>query len=66
MTDVFNRNIGYAGSILPEQTMFTDLAGLASGLVTGVQCEYTQQLSRMWSLFGVHWQYSFSWWRTIS
>lgn len=48
--DIFGRNIRYAGSLLPETTMITNAGGLGGGLVTGLQMEYTQQLSRMWSL----------------
>lgn len=52
MSDYFSRNISYAGSHKPESVMFTNLGGLGSGLVTGVNLDYTQQVSRMWSLFG--------------
>jgi hypothetical protein len=50
MADIFNRNLTYAGSILPEKTFLSNTGGLGSGLVTGVRVDYAQQLSRMWSL----------------
>ena len=50
MGDVFSRDLTYAGSILPEKTFLSNTGGLGSGLVTGVRVDYTQQLSRMWSL----------------
>ena len=50
MSDIFSRDLTYAGSILPEKTFLSDTGGLGSGLVTGVRVDYTQQLSRMWSL----------------
>ena len=48
--DMFGRSFTYGGSLLPENTLLTNTAGLASGLVTGVRLDYSQQLSRMWSL----------------
>lgn len=50
MSDIFSRDLTYAGSVLPEKTFLSDTGGLGSGLVTGVRVDYTQQLSRMWSL----------------
>ena len=52
MSDVFGRNLQYTGTIKPESIFFSDTGGLASGLVSGVQLEYAQQVSRMWSLLG--------------
>lgn len=50
MSDIFSRDLIYAGSILPEKTFLSNTGGLGNGLVTGVRVDYTQQLSRMWSL----------------
>ena len=50
MSDIFSRDLTYAGSILPEKTFLSNTGGLGNGLVTGVRVDYTQQLSRMWSL----------------
>ena len=50
MGDIFSRDLTYAGSILPEKTFLSNTGGLGSGLVTGVRVDYTQHLSRMWSL----------------
>lgn len=50
--DMFKRNIGYSGTIKPETAFFSSAQGIGSGLVTGVQLRYEQQLTRTWSLFG--------------
>lgn len=52
MSDYFKRSISYAGTHKPEAIMITDLGGMGSGLITGINLDYTQQMSRMWSLFG--------------
>lgn len=50
MSDVFGRKVEHTGTVRPEDIFMSDLAGLGSGLVTGINLEYTQQVSRVWSL----------------
>jgi len=51
--DIYSRNLTYDGQVRPEDIYFTSSKNsIASGLVTGLQLQYQQQLTRMWSLFG--------------
>jgi hypothetical protein len=50
MSDVFDRTLRHTGSVRPEDIFMSSLDGLGSGLVTGISLDYTQQVSRVWSL----------------
>lgn len=55
MSDIFNRNLAYAGAYKPESTFLTFQSGIelpANAIVRGLQLAYQQEVSRVWSLLG--------------
>lgn len=53
MSDIFNRNLSYAGSFRPEGTSLTFAGSTGAGsnaIVRNIRLDYQQQISRIWDL----------------